>query len=167
MTNPVLGNYTLKPYFATVMQIFIEMQSLFRAPGAITAIGRRCPRHVRERWFYMVDTLAFICSHVDLITSYATTHESPFKGIPTELFEVYAILLPFACFVRTVEMRTCSLAMIVPLARQLLVSLSDAGGLMRTCTAMAILRRMQVWLLARLSVNHLHEDLVAYSLALS
>jgi hypothetical protein len=115
----------------------------------------------------MVDTLAFMCSHVDVITGYLTAHESPFKGILAELFEVYAILLLFACFARAVEMRTFSLPMIVPLARQLLASLFDVGGLMRTCTAMATLHRMHVCILARLSVNSRHEALVAYSLALA
>jgi hypothetical protein len=115
----------------------------------------------------MVDTLAFMCSHVDMITGYLTAHDSPFTGILAELFEVYAILLPFACFARAVEMRTCSLPMIVPLARQLLWSLSDVGGLMRTCTAMAILRGMHVCILAGLSANNRHEALVAYPLALA
>jgi hypothetical protein len=59
------------------------------------------------------------------------------------------------------------LPMIVPLARQLLASLSDVGGLMCTCTAMAILRWMHVCILARLSANNRHEALVAYSLSLA
>jgi hypothetical protein len=93
MTNMVLGNCMSKPYFATVMQIFIEMQSLLRTPGAITAIRRRCPRYVRTRWFYMVDTLAFMCSHVDVITGYLTAHESRSK----EFWRSYSRYAP-SCF---------------------------------------------------------------------
>jgi hypothetical protein len=89
MVNLIMGNCRSKPHFASVMEILIETSSLLRTPGAITAIGRR---------LYMVNTLEFICSHVDVITGCLTDHESTLNGIPSEFLSVHSILLLFALF---------------------------------------------------------------------
>jgi hypothetical protein len=81
-----------------------------------------------------------------------------------ELFELYAILLPFDRFVRAVEMRSCSLRIIAVLTRQLLQALADVATLLRTSIAMAIFRDVRIGLLTHLTVNNLLEALAAYSL---
>jgi hypothetical protein len=165
MANLVLANCLSEPPLARVMFLLTEMQSLLRTPEAAAEVGGRCPRFIRTRWFYMVDTLQFICERVDAITGFLATHRSMFRGIPTEFFELYGILLPFACFVRAVEKRSCSLPMIVRLARQLLQALSDISALVRTPTSVAILRDLHIHLLARLSANNLHEAIAAHALS--
>jgi hypothetical protein len=115
----------------------------------------------------MVDTLGFIYGNVDAITAYLVVHEPGFVGIPTEFFELYAISFPFACFIRATEMRSCALPMVVPLGRQLFAELFRVSEFLCTATSRAILRQIQVRLLARTSLNNLNEALAAYSLTLS
>jgi hypothetical protein len=167
MTNLVLQNSLSMPHFSRVMTILEEVQSLLRSPSASAAIGRRCPRFVRTRWFYMVETLGFIVRHIDAITCYLTAHESGYDGVPTELFELYAILLPFSCFLRAIETRNCSLSMVVPLARQVLAALFHIRPLLRTSASVEILRDMQIRFLARLTVNNHEEVLASYALGLA
>jgi hypothetical protein len=55
---------------ARIMSALSEIQGLLRCKEAHEAIGTKCPRVIRTRWFYMIDTLAFILEHVDGIAGY-------------------------------------------------------------------------------------------------
>jgi hypothetical protein len=52
------------------MSACLEIQGLLRCKEAQEAIGVKCPRFVRTRWFYLIDTLAFILGYVDEIVGY-------------------------------------------------------------------------------------------------
>jgi hypothetical protein len=82
------------------------------------------------------------------------------------MMELYAILLPYSCFINAVEARDCSLALIVPLVRGLLSAIRDVALILRTTIAQAIFRDMHIRFLSRISVNNLEEAAAAYSLTL-
>jgi hypothetical protein len=91
----------------------------------------------------MINTLAFILEHVDKVTGYlhmVSKTEQITCPLPTELFEFYAILMPFGCLVSAVERHCRSLCVIVSLIRALLTALRDVAGILRTTSAYAILR---------------------------
>jgi hypothetical protein len=103
-------------------------------------------------------------SHVDDIAGHlhlVSEAEQIACPLPTELFEFYAILMPFGCLVSAVERNCCSLRVIVPLIRDLLTA-----GLLRTTSAHAILRDMYIRLLAPASINNRTEVSAAYCFAL-
>jgi hypothetical protein len=52
------------------MPVLSEIQGLLRSTESHEAIGAKCPRFIRTRWFYMIDTLAFILEHMDEIADY-------------------------------------------------------------------------------------------------
>jgi hypothetical protein len=168
MSNLIISNTLEEPNLRRVMERLTAIQGLLRTREAARYIGKKCPAFVRTRWFYMIDTLAFIFDNLDQIRGYMFASEVafPLDHVPTEIFELYAILLPFACFLRAVESRSCNLCSIVPLARRLLAALSDVQGLLQTGAAMMILRDMHIRLLARLCVNNRAEALTAYALTL-
>jgi hypothetical protein len=64
-------------------------------------------------------------------------------------------------------MRSYSLSIIVPLARQLLVVLLNVAPLLRTSSVVMIFRDLYIHFLARLTVNNLSDCLAALSLTLS
>jgi hypothetical protein len=115
----------------------------------------------------MLDTLAFICENVDLITAFLAANRCGLPCIPREFVELYAILFPFGCFLRAIETLSWSSSMIVPLARQLLVVLLNVAVLMRTSTGVVLFRDMDVRFLARLTANNPSDRLAAYSLTSS
>jgi hypothetical protein len=99
----------------------------------------------------MIDTLAFIHEHVDEIAGclHMVSETEQIAGrLPAELFEFYAILMPFGCLVSAVERRRRSLCVIVPLIRNILTAWRDVAGILRTASAHATLRDMYVRLLA-------------------
>jgi hypothetical protein len=114
----------------------------------------------------MLNTLAFVCENVDVITAFLAANRCGLPGIPTEFVELYAILFPFGYFLRAIETRSCSLSMIVPLARQLLVPLLNVAPLLRTSTGVMIFRDMHIRFLAHLTAKNLSDCLAAYSLTL-
>jgi hypothetical protein len=169
MANLVIANTLGEGNFARVMRRVTNIQTCLRKRQAVAAIGKRCPAFVQTRWIYMIDTLAFIFNNLEAIRGYmfANPHESQdFDDIPTEVFELYAVLLPFSCFIRAVEARCCSLTSIVPLARDLLKCLSNVRGFLATDAGQVILRDLHIRLLARLCVNNRAEVLAAHSLTL-
>jgi hypothetical protein len=82
--------------------------------------------------------------------------------LPTKLFEFYTMLMPFGCPASALEGYCCSLCVIVPLIRDLLTALRDVAGIFQTTSAHAILRDMDVRLLARASINNRTEASAGY-----
>jgi hypothetical protein len=154
------GNFNL------VFDILSEIQKELRSDSFKFIAGKRCPRFIETRWLYMVDSLTFILQHRVQVRRFLASgdNESNFRDIPLELFQLYAILAPFRCFVNAVESRQCSLAYIVPLARGLLNALRNVREILRTDLARTILRDMCIRLQVRLSVNNVVEAIAAYSL---
>jgi hypothetical protein len=117
----------------------------------------------------MIDILAFILEHVDEITGYlhmVSDTEQIACPLPTELFEFYAILIPFGFLVSAVERYCCSLCGIVPLIRGRLTALRGVAGIPRAISAHAILRDMYVRLPVRASINNRTEVSAAYCFTL-
>jgi hypothetical protein len=169
MANLVIANTLEEGNFALVMERVTVIQSFLRKPKAVAAIGKKCPAFVRTRWCYMVDTLAFIFNNLEAVPGYLFANPLDCQGVkyvPTEAFELYAILLPFSCFIRAVEARCCSLASIVPLVRDLLRALSNVRASLSTDAAQVILKDLYIRLLLRLCMNNRAEVLAAYSLTL-
>jgi hypothetical protein len=157
MANLVLLNSMSDANFDKVFGRLTTIQNDLRRTEVVNALGRRCPRFVRTRWFYMVDTLSFICNNVEAITGVLGCP-------PAEIFELYAILKPYLLFVRAVEERECALGSIVLLVRQLLLNLRDAWSLIRTSASKTIFRDMHIRLLSRLMRNNRDESISAYLL---
>jgi hypothetical protein len=63
MANLIRSHIVPSGNFARIMAALIEVQNLLRRTSAHEAIGAKCPRFIRTRWFYMNDTLAFILEH--------------------------------------------------------------------------------------------------------
>jgi hypothetical protein len=167
MTNLVIANTLQEANLSRVMAMVTQIQTAIRKPRAVAVIGKKCPVYVKTRWIYMIDTLAFIFDNLDVIWGYMFGNSGEFSGldhIPTEVFELYAILLPFDCFLRAVEARCCSITSIIPLVRGLLEALRGVRSLLNTGVAKMILRDLHIRLLARLSVNNMNEALTAYAL---
>jgi hypothetical protein len=146
-----------------------EVQGLLPCKEAHEVIGAKCPRFIHMRGFYMIDTLAYILDHVDEIASYlhiVSETEQIARHLPTELFELYAMLMTFGCLMSAVERHCCSLPVIVPLIRDLLTTSRDVAGILRTTFAHAILRDMDVRLPARASINNRTEASAAYCFTL-
>jgi hypothetical protein len=55
---------------ARIVPALSEIQGPLLCKDTHEAIGAKCPRFIRTRWFYMIDTLAFIIEHVDEIAGY-------------------------------------------------------------------------------------------------
>jgi hypothetical protein len=117
----------------------------------------------------MVDTLRFISEHFTAVSEFLCRlpdHAAFPPSLPQQIFELDLILLPFSCFTKAVERRSCSSPEIVPLCRGLLATLRDVPGMPCSSAARAIFRDMHIRLLARLIMNNLSESLAAYSLTL-
>jgi hypothetical protein len=122
MANRILSHTVSTANCARIVSALSETQRLLRCKEAHEAIGAKCPRFIRTRWFYVIDTLAFILEHVDEIAGclHLVSETEQIAGrLPAELFEFYAILIPFGCLVSAVERRCRSLCVIVPLIRDL------------------------------------------------
>jgi hypothetical protein len=136
MTNLILVNSIGEEIFTNVMEELRTIQRIFRAQPVATLIGRKCPRFVRTRWFFVVDTLQyFVINHLncnEYLARYGEVREEYRPALPIEIFELYIMLLPFYCFLGAVESRTCALPNIVPLVRMLLALLKDCFQLIRT-----------------------------------
>jgi hypothetical protein len=114
---------------------------------------------------YMIDNLAFISEHVNDSMSYfhmGSEARLMVPNLPTELFELYAILKLFGCYVSAVEPHRCRMCVIVPLTGAFLGASPDVPGGLRTAAACAILRDMYVRLLARISINNNGETIITY-----
>jgi hypothetical protein len=169
MTNLVLLNTISDPNLSTIMAELTELQNILRNPAAVAVIRRRCPKFVKTRWFYMVDMLAFLFGRNEPITFYLQelSREQAIHGfIPREVMELYAILLPYSCFISAVEARDCSLTLIVPLVRDLLAALRDVLFILQTTAARVIFRDMHIRLLSRISANNVEEAAASYLLTL-
>jgi hypothetical protein len=70
MANLILSHTVPSGNFAKIMAALTEVQNLLRRTSAHEAIGAKCPRFIRTRWFYMNDTLVFILEHAGAITPY-------------------------------------------------------------------------------------------------
>jgi hypothetical protein len=152
--------------FNRVFDKLTEIQNELRTIEFKLCAGKRCPKFVETRWFYMVDVLAFILQYRVKIREFLSSrnNQSSLSDIPQEVFELHAILCPFSCFVNAVEARKCSIAYIIPLVRGLFSALGDVREILRTDTARTILRDMTIRLLARLSLNNVDEAIAAYTL---
>jgi hypothetical protein len=157
MANLVLLNSMSDANFDMVFGALTRLQNDLRKTEVVNALGKRCPRFVRTRWFYMVDTLAFICDNAEAITGMI-------GGPPAEIYELYAILNPYLLFVRAIEERECSLGSVVLLVRRLLVNLNSAWSLIRTSVSKTIFRDMYIRLLSRLMCNNREECITSYLL---
>jgi hypothetical protein len=169
MANLILFHIVLTVNCARIMFALSEIQGLLRCKVAHEAIGAKCPRFICTRWFYMTDSLAFILEHVDEIAGYlhmVSETEQISCPLPTELFEFYAMLMPFWCLVSAVERHCRSLFVIISLIRDLLTALRDVAGILRTTSAHAILRDMYVRFLALASINNRTEASAAYCFTL-
>jgi hypothetical protein len=169
MTNLILENTMCQADFANLMSVLTRLQVFLRRRDSITIIGKRCPKFVRTRWFFMVDTLSFIVDNIEVIHPYLeiqTVDKSVPNCIPAEIYELYAILLPFKCFLNAVEARNCALPMIVSLVRSLLAALRDIIPLLKTRSAVTIFHDMYISLMARLATNNRREVMASYSLTL-
>jgi hypothetical protein len=157
MANLILSHSVSTANCTQIMSALSERQGVLLCKEAHEAISAKCPRFIRRRWFYMIDTLAFILERVDEIAGYlhmASETEQIAYPLPTELFEFCAIVMLFWCFVGAAERHCCSLCVIVPLIRDLLTALRDVAGILRTTSAHAILRDMYVRLLTWASINN-------------
>jgi hypothetical protein len=65
MINLVLVNTTTNVYFAEIMDELKQAQRIFRMQTAIDAIGRKCPKFVRIRWLFMMETLAYFVANFE------------------------------------------------------------------------------------------------------
>jgi hypothetical protein len=169
MANLILSHAVSTVNCARIMSALSEIQRLLHCKEAHEAIGAKCPRFIRTRLFYMIDTLAFILEYVDEIIGYlhmVSETEQIACSLPMELFGFYAILMPFVCLASPVERHCCSLCVIVPLIRDLLTALRDIAGIFRTTSAHAILRDMYVRLIACASINNRTEASAAYCFTL-
>jgi hypothetical protein len=169
MANLILSHTVSTANCAQIISALSEIQGLLRCKEAHEVIGATRPRFIHTRRFYMIDTLAFILEHVDEIAGYlhmvSETEQIAYR-IPTELFETYAMLMPFRCFVSAVGRHCCSLCVIVSLIRDLLTALRDVAGILRTTSAHGILADRYVRLLVRASINNRTEASAAYRFTL-
>jgi hypothetical protein len=159
MTNLVLSNSGNSEGFRNVMSILEDMQKILSKPRGENedSVGAKCPDFIRTRWCYMVDVLEFIFRNNVRI-------QQIFGRIPTEIFELYAILLPYLLFTRAVESRKTPLSSIIQLVRCLLAQLKSALALLKTRCLKGIFRDMYIRLMARLMVNNREECITAYIL---
>jgi hypothetical protein len=119
MINLVLVNTMTNAYFAEIMDEMKQTQRLFRLQPAIDAIGRKCPKFVRTRWFFMMDTLAYFMANFEQYTAFLIECGEALGDrdrLPLEIFELSIIMHPFSCFLSAVESRTRALPDIVPLS---------------------------------------------------
>jgi hypothetical protein len=129
MANLVLATAMKSHHLECVFVILNEIQDTLRTEDTKTMIRVRCAKLVRTRWFYMVDTLAFILKKIDAVTVYLTVvhpDEPDLARVPLEVFELH---------IRLFYQHNCSLSWIVPLARGLLSALSDARKMLKSPTA--------------------------------
>jgi hypothetical protein len=70
MANLILSHTVSTAKCARIMSALSEIQGLLGCEEAHEAIGAKCPRVIRTRGFYMLDTLAFILEDVDEIAGY-------------------------------------------------------------------------------------------------
>jgi hypothetical protein len=70
MANLILPRIVSIVNCARIMSTLSEIQGLLHRKEAHEAIGAKCPRFIRTRWFHMIDTLAFILECVDEIADY-------------------------------------------------------------------------------------------------
>jgi hypothetical protein len=99
MANLALSHTASTANFSVMMTHLTELQGLLRCRSAHEVVGAKCPRFIRTRWFYITDALVFIFNRVDVIAEFLhsiSESESIRPNIPTELFELYTILIPFA-----------------------------------------------------------------------
>jgi hypothetical protein len=128
IANLVLSHTASTANFSVIMTHLRELQGLLRCGSVHEVVGAKCPRFIRTRCFYMTATLAFIFNRVDVIIAFlhsVSESESIRPNIPTELFGLYAILIPFWYFVSAVERHCCPLCGIVLLVRNVLQALRD------------------------------------------
>jgi hypothetical protein len=161
MTNLVLSNAKEDPNFKKVFGILEEIQRQLRTPEMVQLLGKKCPKFVRTRWFYMMDTLAFIHEH------FAEIMEWRSEGVPTEILDLYALLKPYSVFIHLMEARDSCLISVVPFGRRLLSQLLDVCSRIKTSPVRSIFRDMHIRLLARLMLNDRDESITAYLLTLS
>lgn len=169
MANLILTHTMPNGYFIKIMDALKCFQHIFRGERAVQYIQHKCPKFIRTRWFYMVDTLAYFVHHSEACTSYLLefgADEEYYDGFPLEISELYIILLPFYCFIGALESRACALPYIVPLSRALLATLRDVFPLLRTYPVRQIFHELYIRLLSRLMANNREEALAAYSLTL-
>jgi hypothetical protein len=170
MTNLILVNSQDGEVFMNVMAELGTVQRIFRVKSVASLIGQRCPKFIRTRWFFMVDTLQYFLNNYEKCNEYleafGEAREKYRSALPIEIFELYIMLLPFYCFLSAVESRQCALPEIIPLARMLLTLLRDALGLIRTDRMHHLFRELHIRFLARFMTNNHPDAVAAYSLTL-
>jgi hypothetical protein len=169
MINLLLVNTMTNAHFAEIMDELKQTQRIFRMQPAIVAIGCKCPKFVRPRWFFMMDTLAYFVANFELCTAFLMKCVQAFDyrdRLPLEIVELYIIMIPFSCFVSAVESRARALPDIIPLSRQLLTIVRNVFPLIRTNPTRKIFHEFHVQFLARLMVNNDEDAIAAYTLTL-
>jgi hypothetical protein len=84
---------------------------------AVDPIGRKCPKFVRTRWSFIMDIRDYFVDHFLKATYFLMDcHEALGYGdrLSADVFQLYAILLPFYCLIDALESRACALPDIVP-----------------------------------------------------
>jgi hypothetical protein len=97
MPNLILLNPLSEPNLSRIMSELTELQHILRRPAAIVAMGKRCPKFVRTKWFYMVDMLAFLFGRsegIALDLQELSQNEDIRGFILAEAMELYAIRVP-------------------------------------------------------------------------
>jgi hypothetical protein len=109
--NHVLAPTVSMPDFSWNMNYLADLPKLLSSPPTTAQLGVKCPKFVRTREFDMVDALRFISKPFTLVSEFLCNlpDDAAFpRSVPLEMFELYLILLPFACFTKAVEKGSCS-----------------------------------------------------------